>query len=153
MTDFLKWWLVFILLVIVTGVLFYTGFIWIVIASDVTYISVAILFITLLASMSIGKDVYQHLYQNKELDFSNYRFIATQLTVWGLIGTIIGFIYMFNGIDFNNLSKGVDYMAQIATKISNGASTALYTTLFGAIGSFAILTQLQILKDIENEEE
>jgi hypothetical protein len=149
----LRWWLVFILLMVVTGLLFYTGLIWIVLAQDITYISVGILAVTIITSGMIGKDLYQHFKDGTPLDFSDYRFVAVQLTVWGLIGTIIGFLFMFYGVDFTKLSQGASFMTLIATKIVQGASTALYTTLFGAVGSSVVLAQLQLLRKIEDGEE
>ena len=64
----------------------------------------------------------------------------------GMIGTVVGFIYMlysiFMEINFGESSE----LVQSLKEMSNGMSTALLTTLVGLISSILIKFQLILVK-------
>ena len=77
--------------------------------------------------------------------------MSDQILTLGMIGTVIGFIYMlstsFTNIAVNDLSK----MAEAIISMGTGMSTALYTTASGLICSFLLKLQLYNLSVIINE--
>ncbi len=62
------------------------------------------------------------------------RVLGVILVTLGLIGTVIGFIYVFSGMDLKTASD-VNKVSTMVTTLSKGMGIALYTTLIGAIFS------------------
>ncbi|MDX1528720.1 MAG: MotA/TolQ/ExbB proton channel family protein, partial [Gammaproteobacteria bacterium] len=60
------------------------------------------------------------------------RNIANSLVLLGLIGTVLGFIIALSGVDPENASE-VSSIAPMVSTLIDGMSTALYTTLVGAV--------------------
>ena len=60
------------------------------------------------------------------------RHIANMLVFLGLIGTVIGFIIALSGVSPEAVSQS-DSVATMVTKLIQGMSVALYTTLLGAV--------------------
>ncbi|MDX1527231.1 MAG: MotA/TolQ/ExbB proton channel family protein [Gammaproteobacteria bacterium] len=60
------------------------------------------------------------------------RNIANSLVLLGLIGTVLGFIIALSGVDPENASE-VSSIAPMVSTLIEGMSTALYTTLVGAV--------------------
>lgn len=67
-------------------------------------------------------------------------FVSDMMLKMGLLGTIIGFIFMLASVS-NIADFDVSSMQKILRHMSNGMGTALYTTLVGLIGS--VLSALQ----------
>jgi len=109
---------------------------------DITKISFLILGVFGITTAWIGKVTYVN---QRSMGFPSTEigwFIAESCLALGMIGTVIGFLYMlgqtFVGIDVTNsltLQNALMTMAQ-------GMSTALYTTLIGLISSLLIKIQL-----------
>lgn len=72
------------------------------------------------------------------------RHIANSLVLLGLIGTVLGFIIALSGVDAAHASDIKAITPMISTLIS-GMSTALYTTLVGAILNVWLMTNHQLL--------
>lgn len=72
------------------------------------------------------------------------RNIATNLVVLGLIGTVIGFIIALSGVDPERASDFDSISPMVSTLIS-GMSTALYTTLVGAVLSIWLMIDYHML--------
>ncbi len=72
------------------------------------------------------------------------RHIANSLVLLGLIGTVIGFIIALSGVDPQKASEFESISPMVSTLIQ-GMSTALYTTLVGAVLSLWLMTNYQIL--------
>lgn len=60
------------------------------------------------------------------------RHIANSLVLLGLIGTVVGFIIALSGVDPKHASD-VNAIAPMVSTLVRGMSTALYTTLVGAV--------------------
>ena len=75
---------------------------------------------------------------------ASVKHIANSLVVLGLIGTVIGFVIALSGIDPNSASD-VKAIAPMVSTMIEGMSTALYTTLIGAILNLWLLTNYQLL--------
>ena len=62
----------------------------------------------------------------------------------GLIGTVLGFIIALSGVDPETASD-VNAIAPMVSKLIQGMSTALYTTLVGSIFNVWLMANFQML--------
>ena len=60
------------------------------------------------------------------------RHIANTLVLFGLIGTVVGFIIALSAVDVN-LAADVDSVGPMISTLIGGMSVALYTTMAGAV--------------------
>jgi biopolymer transport protein ExbB/TolQ len=72
------------------------------------------------------------------------RHIANSLVLLGLIGTVIGFIIALSGVDPQKASEFESISPMVSTLIQ-GMSTALYTTLVGAVLNLWLMVNYQML--------
>lgn len=72
------------------------------------------------------------------------RQIANSLVLLGLIGTVVGFIIALGGVDPAHASD-VKSIAPMVSTLIQGMSTALYTTLIGAVLNVWLMANHQIL--------
>jgi len=72
------------------------------------------------------------------------RYVANTLVLLGLIGTVVGFIIALSSIDPER-AKDVDAIAPMVTGLISGMSTALYTTLVGAVLNLWLMANYQVL--------
>lgn len=143
MSTLLRWWLLYCLSIVAIVVSFYFGFFEELLLKDVTYLSFVIIIIYLISSLYIGytsycKDKGKNTVRGIQLGY----YVFDLLPILGLIGTVIGFIFMFGdsfvAIDIDDTQTVKDALIAMAV----GISTALYTTLVGMIFSEAIKLQL-----------
>ena len=72
------------------------------------------------------------------------RQIAGSLVLLGLIGTVLGFIIALSGVDPERASDITAITPMVSTLIA-GMSTALYTTLIGAVLNIWLMIDYQLL--------
>ncbi len=72
------------------------------------------------------------------------RHIANMLVLLGLIGTVLGFIIALSGVDPAHVAD-VEAIAPMVSTLIRGMSTALYTTLVGAILNVWLTANHQLL--------
>ena len=72
------------------------------------------------------------------------RHLGNTLVLLGLIGTVLGFIIALSGVDPDTASD-VDAIAPMVSKLIQGMSTALYTTLIGSIFNVWLMANFQML--------
>lgn len=72
------------------------------------------------------------------------RHIANSLVLLGLIGTVLGFIIALSGVDPENAADLSNVAPMVSTLIA-GMSTALYTTLVGAVLNMWLMANHQLL--------
>ncbi len=72
------------------------------------------------------------------------RNIANTLVLLGLIGTVLGFIIALSGVDPERVAD-IDAIAPMVSTLIRGMSTALYTTLVGAILNVWLMANHQLL--------
>jgi hypothetical protein len=144
MKKFLKWWLFLILIIMGIATSLYFDFGNFIYQNDFTKISLLIGTIFAFTTFVIG----YKLWTKKDYSYNKEWFASEAVISLGMIGTVIGFIYMlysvFSGIDLSdtsNLQNSLMMMAQ-------GMGTALLTTLVGLISSVLIKCQLIM---VENE--
>lgn len=72
------------------------------------------------------------------------RHIAGSLVVLGLIGTVVGFIIALSGVDAEQAAD-IKSIAPMVSTLIEGMSTALYTTLVGAVLNIWLMINHQLL--------
>lgn len=72
------------------------------------------------------------------------RHVAGSLVLLGLIGTVIGFIIALSGVDPEQASD-VNAVTPMVSTLIDGMSTALYTTLVGAVLNIWLLVNYHLL--------
>lgn len=72
------------------------------------------------------------------------RHIANSLVLLGLIGTVLGFIIALSGVDPERAAD-ISAIAPMVSTLISGMSTALYTTLVGAILNVWLMANHQLL--------
>jgi biopolymer transport protein ExbB/TolQ len=72
------------------------------------------------------------------------RNIANTLVLLGLIGTVLGFIIALSGVDPQRVAD-IEAIAPMVSTLIRGMSTALYTTLVGAVLNVWLMADHQLL--------
>lgn len=143
MSTLLRWWLIYCLSIVSLVISYYLGFFSELLEKDITKLSFVIIAIYMVASIYIGKLSYDKD-RNRSTERGVYigYYVYDLLPILGLIGTVIGFIFMFGDsfvtIDIEDTQTVKDALVAMAV----GISTALYTTLIGMIFSEIIKLQL-----------
>ena len=149
MSAFLKWWLLITLTVVGLSIAAYFNFIQFLYAHDLTKLSVAILALFAATSSVIGYKLWKERdVKKKKYGYDVEWFVSEMMISLGMIGTVIGFIYMLYSV-FSSLNI-TDTLAvqQSLGKMAQGMGTALLTTLVGLVSSVLIKSQLVM---VENE--
>jgi len=149
MSAFLKWWLLITLTVVGLSIAAYFNFIQFLYAHDLTKLSVAILALFAATSSVIGYKIWKERdVKKKKYGYDVEWFVSEMMISLGMIGTVIGFIYMLYSV-FSSLNIA-DTLAvqQSLGKMAQGMGTALLTTLVGLVSSVLIKSQLVM---VENE--
>ena len=124
-----------------------------VIANDITYITsviVVIYFITLLFIGYITKNIepFKKIDRQYEVPW----FVSEQVIGLGLLGTVIGFMYMLSGDLINTKLENAESVIKLMTTMSLSMGTALLTTATGLIASMLLKSQIVLLvRLIKNE--
>lgn len=145
MNTFLKWWLLIVLSItgIASAIYFDAGTF--LAENDLTKLSFVILAILLASSIVVGYKIYSTEIKHNEPNVYEVEwFVSEMMLSLGMIGTLIGFIFMLYTV-FGNLSLADT--AQIEEALSNmakGMGTAMLTTLVGLISSLLLKCQLMI---------
>ena len=149
MSAFLKWWLLITLTVVGLSIAAYFNFIQFLYAHDLTKLSVAILALFAATSSVIGYKLWKERdVKKKKYGYDVEWFVSEMMISLGMIGTVIGFIYMLYSV-FSSLNI-TDTMAvqESLGKMAQGMGTALLTTLVGLVSSVLVKSQLVM---VENE--
>ena len=154
---FLKWLLIFMLVSLGSVIMSLIGFIEKINDADVTKLSFVIYVIFMVFTLRVGADAWNFyrtgdtsarpLLQRQESAW----FVSDMLLTIGMIGTVLGFIYMlgtsFGGIRMDN----VETVRAALITMGAGMSTALYTTAAGLICSLILKLQLFLLgQELDN---
>jgi hypothetical protein len=150
--TYFKYWFLF-LCVYLISVFFcdYYKITHLIFEEDLSYISTAIFVVFNIMTGLIGYMLYRTckyktIYKTDFLYFSSKHF-----TTFGMIGTILGLIFMFQN-SFAEFTPGdVAVGTAVIKEIASGASTAFYTTLLGLIAYFLSQFQLRLLEYAEEK--
>jgi len=148
MNVFLKWWLIIVLSVIGSCVSIYFDFDKFLYENDLTKLSLVILLFFTISSIIVGYKIYKQFVE--KVDSYTYEtewFVSEILVSLGMIGTVIGFIYMLYTV-FGNLDVGDTSIIKASlSTMANGMGTALLTTLIGLTSSVLLKCQLVLTND------
>ena len=150
MNIFLKWWLMVTLTVVGIATSIYFNFDTFLFENDLTKISLVIISLFAVCTSVIGYKIWNSKIKKiKDYNYETEWFVSEVLISLGMIGTVIGFIFMLYSV-FGNLNIQ-DTMAvqQSLGSMAKGMGTALLTTLVGLISSVLVKSQLIM---VENEE-
>ncbi|HAI40653.1 MAG TPA: hypothetical protein DCM40_22420 [Maribacter sp.] len=141
---FMRWWILLMLMIFGACVSWYFGFYQFIWDKDFTKISFLIIALFIANTISIGYKTYNYKTKRRFNEYKMEWFFSDSVISLGMVGTIIGFIYMlfsvFVSIDVSNSEK----MTEVLAEMSVGMSTALLTTLVGLISSIFLKLQLMI---------
>ncbi|KKN27093.1 hypothetical protein LCGC14_0868160 [marine sediment metagenome] len=141
-TAFLRWWLIFILMILGSITLYVTGIISEINRADFTKISFFIYGLFLLFSIHTGMLTYRSCKNGSINDGETGWFVADKLMALGMVGTVIGFIYTLQSVFVGLDTSSTKAMQGALSSMSTGMSTALYTTASGLICSLLLKVQL-----------
>lgn len=149
MKNLLKWWLVCCIIFGLAGIMLYTNSYLLLYNKDSTFISFGIIGITLLSTLKFGYDLNWSIKRQELMNIDFYVYIKDLCLSLGLIGTVIGFILMFDSTDFNKALAGlntsnIDQLLPLLVKATQGIGIALYTTLVGLICAELIKVQMLV---------
>ena len=144
--PWLRWWLFFVLLSFGTLLLSLTGVIQKINQSDITRISYLIYAVFLYFSLRTGVDTYFLCKRGPSEDITMREqtgwFVSNTLLTLGMIGTVVGFIYMLTSFFIGVAPDDISSMRILLSKMSMGMGTALYTTAAGLVCSLLLKLQL-----------
>jgi len=118
--------------------------------NDLTKLSLVIVSLFVICTSVIGYKIWKSAIQRKKIyNYQTEWFVSEVLISLGMIGTVIGFIFMLYSV-FGNLNiQDTAAIQQSLGSMAKGMGTALLTTLVGLISSVLIKSQLVM---VENEE-
>jgi hypothetical protein len=148
------WWLFFWLQVLAYVAAGFFGVFQITWNVDISKISFLIIFIHAFATALVGRQIMK-VRRGESIDIDHGHFLANVCGKLGLLGTVVGFIFMISG-SLTNLSDAELSTAGLRTLLGSlavGIGTALWTTLWGLIAALLIEVQIHILERTEIDEE
>lgn len=138
----LKWWTIFCLSIIAIGCAWYFNIFNMLIENDITYLSWVILILYAIFTIRLGYKIH---ISNNNFETTIEWFTAETMLSIGMIGTVVGFIYMLSTVFLDiNISEPSSLQNALGT-MAAGMGTALWTTLTGLICSVSLKTQLILL--------
>lgn len=151
--SFLKWWLVFTLIIIGFVFCSYIGVFRVIWEKDASYLSFATLALFFVSSIQIGTSIF-NLSSEKDLTKEKYEsygrkeeigwFVSEVCLNLGMLGTIIGFVMMLSGFDGLDISNQKTIQG-LLSELGKSMATALYTTLVGLVCGQLLKLQTFIL--------
>ena len=147
----LRWWLVFMLINVGMVVMLSTGVVDTI--NEVDFTKISFLIYTTFYVFSVRNGIHTYKLSKKETltesDINEYSrknevgwFVADALLTLGMIGTVIGFIYMLSLSFAGFTAVSTAAVPAVLITMSAGMSTALYTTAAGLICSLLLKIQL-----------
>ena len=104
------------------------------------------------AKVREGEDcmkAYRKIKKIKEYSFEKEWFVSELLISLGMIGTVIGFIFMLYSVFVDLNIEDAQAVQESLGGMAQGMGTALLTTLVGLIGSVLIKSQLVMVENGE----
>lgn len=161
----LKWWLCSCLTSIAAVFAYQVGFFGILWEKDASYLSWVILALFILFSFICGDRIYWLCYKPPITPKQFQHYLRQEEVGWffseiclslGMVGTIVGFVFMLSGFESIDMSKP-HTIQYLLSDLGKSMSTALYTTLVGLVCGVVLKLQYFImsleLKRLEAEKE
>lgn len=140
------WYIMLCLNVIAFYLLYHYSLVEWIIANDITFITsviTALYFITLIFTGYITKNV--DMAKKIDRQYEVPWFVSEQILGLGLLGTVIGFMYMLSGDLVNTKLENVESVIKLMSTMSLSMGTALLTTATGLIASILLKSQIVVL--------
>ncbi len=147
---FTRWWIIISLVTFGLVLAWMTGLIYTINKADITKLSFVILGIFFMYSVRTGMVTWHlrndHPWGRREKEFlESAKFVSRVLIDLGMIGTVVGFIYMLS-ISFRGIETATAASFKYALQsMGTGMGTALWTTATGLICSVLLRVQLHPL--------
>jgi hypothetical protein len=151
--PFLKWWLLFTVVCVAAIFVQYAGFYTVLWEKDSSYLSWAILGIFAFFSLLCGghifrvcasppkdRESFEDRLRQEEVGWFFSEFCLTL----GMIGTIVGFVFMLSGFEGIDMTKP-QTVQSLLSDLGKSMATALYTTLVGLVCGALLKIQYFIL--------
>lgn len=141
--PFYIWWITN--LIVATGVFwaYYHGIVQKIWVDDVTMITTALAVLYIITTGLIGVIAYTKDYGSKLVDAC--WFLSEQMLALGMLGTVIGFIYLLSsGITSASVTDPTS-LATLLANMSVGLGIALYTNAVGILASLISKTLLYVV--------
>ena len=139
----LKWYGIFCSSILMVFLCYYFGILHELYQTDFTKLSWVIIAIFFAMSIALGYKLHKKDVRTTDFGW----FVAESMLSIGMVGTVIGFIYMlttiFTGLDVQQVATVQQALSDMAT----GMGTALWTTLVGLIFSIIYKTQLVLVDE------
>ena len=136
-TNFWKWWTVFIVGVICFGVGWLRfDLVNVIVARDATFMTIGMIVLAGLTSASTMGKHWNHWHE----------FIAEMMTRLGFVGTIIGFIIALSSAGVTEV-ENLDGLISSIDKVLSGMGVAMTTTLAGLILQIWLDFQKRSIRD------
>ena len=150
-SKWLKWWMGIMLIGIGSTILYTTGIVNNIYECDITKLTFIIYSIFMFFTIKMGMNTYKLCRHDEKQDIDNIIKWSGRLPSIGIIGTVIGFIYLFSTafIDI----EAADSAKHIITQLGKGMGTALYTTAAGLICSLILELQIDNYLDVIDSED
>lgn len=114
--------------------------------SDPTRISFATILVATVASVRLVLASVTN--PARPVPLENYWFVSDVCLTLGLAGTVLGFIFMFDGMDLIHVdATDVEATKRIIASLAEGLGTALYTTLVGITCSTYLKVLCRVVED------
>ena len=145
----LRWWTLFCIQVISIGIAAYFGLIFLISASDPTYLTFTIITLHFLITLYIGYVIYK--IDTKNIQPNNN--VINWLYFWcdraapglGILGLVVGIIIIF-GPAFQGLNVAdLQSVAAVIKAIGYGVGTKLFATASGVISALLIDFQVRLI--------
>lgn len=139
---FMQWFILVIGFALATFFAAYYGVLQTIWKTDVTYMTSVIAGLTVMvvgylgiASWRLGNRWHRYQTSSAVADANLGRIAAYVVTLFGLLGTVIGLQYQASAM----ATVSADNLAQFLVQVSVGLKTAFYATQCGIVGSLAII--------------
>lgn len=138
----LYWWFGFCIQCLAAATAIHYGVAYEILGKDPFYITSFILFLHVGASLLVGNCIYY----SKEPFVDSLWFTAEAQLSIGMIGTLIGFMYMFNHAFGHGSGGDIQHIKESIVYISTGMGVAIRATLLGLLSGVLLKAQLLILE-------
>lgn len=151
--SFLKWWLFFTMVCVGAIFVYHTGFFGVLWEKDASYLSWIIFGVFTFFSTLCGVTIFRLCYSppKDKKTFQDYLrqeevgwFFSEFCLTLGMIGTIVGFVFMLSGFEGIDMAKP-QTIQSLLSDLGKSMATALYTTLIGLVCGAMLKIQYFIL--------
>jgi hypothetical protein len=144
------WWLLFWVQAIAYAAAWFFGIFQLTWHADVSKLSFVIMVLHLFATCMIGVQI-NTARKGLTVDVGHGHFLASAASKIGMLGTIIGFIFMITGTmdTITAANMTTEQLRSMMGSLASGIGTALWTTLWGLVVALMIEVQLHVLEHTE----